>query len=417
MSAVLGGKMSFELTAFIVSLIVSNISPISEEVELDKAIIVPVKQIKGRALTRAEIESIIGKIVREEGISASSDEIEKLAEDIYEWQGYLIEWRKVLKDMLRLEYDYNKGKLSSEKYLLSLLEQEKKLEKRIIGYILGEENVKSFCNTKFKTHIFEKEKYPFLEEMLGRVVARNIVKSGIPLKNAIKTPVSKIIIEEGVKWLRAREKLGSIAVIFEDLNCLVLKEEEGILYLKKAKPEELRHRIHLKTANILISNFLDKLQKEIENWTYRQDTKWNFKVKRVYSSKCRKIPAVIRFSAILEESRFILAKKLLEIHVFILVDADSLCRYGQTFKPYHITEVSSLIRDFEEKTGRKYQTILCLASLTGWTRESINFGEKYENSRLRLYLVDIKNKELYYNRELEHMREFIEILKSSLELS
>ncbi len=405
--------MSFELTAFIVSLVVSNLSPVSGEVEPDKVVIVPVRRIRGRALTRAEIESIIGKIVRERGIPASPEEIEKLAEDIYEWQGYLIEWRKLIKDILKIEDEYSRGRLTLEKYLSSLLEHEKELEERIAGYVYGEENVKTFCNVRFKTSL-EKEKLPSLEELLGRVVTRNIIGSGTPLMEAIGKPVSKIVIEEGVKWLKTSEKLEGMTVIFEDPSCLVLEEKEGFLRLRKATPEELKHRVQFKTAKMLMSTFLSRLDEEIKNWMPKPDAKWNIKVKQEYKEECREIPAITHFSASLEEPKFILSKKLLEVHVFLLVDADSLCRYGQTFKQYSMSEISDLIREFERKVGeKKYPVILCLASITGWVREDVDDVEKYENPRLQLYLVDIKNKKIYYNREAERI-EFVEILNSCL---
>ena len=414
MSAALGGRMSFELTAFIASLIVSNLSPVSREVEPDKVVIVPVRRIRGRALTRAEIESIIGKIVRERGIPASPEEIEKLAEDIYEWQGYLIEWRKLLKDLLKIEDEYSRGRLTLEKYLSSLLEHQKELEERIAGYVYGEENVKTFCSARFKTSIPEKEVFPSLEELLGRVVTRNIIGSGTPLIETIGKSVSKIVIEEGVKWLKTGEKLEGMTVIFEDPSCLVLEEKEGILYLRKATPEELKHRVQLKTAKMLMSTFLNRLEAEVKNWMFKPSTKWNIKIKQEYKEECREIPAVTYFLASLEEPKFIFSRKLLEVHVFLLVDADSLCRYGQTFKPYSLSEVGDLIEEFERKADeKKYPIILCLASLTGWLREDVDNVEKYENPGLQLYLVDVKNMKIYYNREAERI-EFVEILNSCL---
>ncbi|GEM_PF-4830405 len=409
--------MSFELAAFIAGLVISKFFDISGETELSGAVLIPVGGIKGRALTRAEIESIIERIVEKRDIPASIDEVKKLAKEIYEWQSCLIEWRKIHRKMLRLETAYKRGRLNSKKYISSLLECEKELEEKIANYVLREDEIKGFCETEARRGggCRRRSEPPYLEEILGRVAARSIIEeSGVPLRKAVKVSASKVSIEEGVKWFRVGKRLKRTAVILEDLNCLVFEEEEGVLYLRKAKPREIKHKVRLETIKVLTSNFLSRLQDGIRNWRLDPNSEWSFQVRHEYSGEYRKVPSIVHLSAVLKEQKLIFGKTLLEIHVFVLTDADSLCRYGQAFKPCGLSDINRLLKNFKKKADKVERgIILCLASPTGWTPESVDFSESYSHPKLSLCLVDVKNGELYYNPKEELPENFIEILNLS----
>ena len=124
--------MSFELTAFITSFIISKLLKGGGEIPPENVAVVSVDKIRGRALTKSEIESVIRNVVNRVGVALSEAEAEKLIDKIYEWQSYLMERKKIYRRIAQLEKAYSEGRIGEEVYLYLLLRYEKKLEESIV---------------------------------------------------------------------------------------------------------------------------------------------------------------------------------------------------------------------------------------------------------------------------------------------